>query len=681
MGSILNREIRYLRGVGEQRAKRFSHLEIYTVGDLLSHYPVKYIDLTAAYMPENAPQEQICPIIATVFSKGHTYRIRKGLEITKMIAGSNQFTFTVTFFNSKYTAGSLKEGSDYIFYGKLSSSLTGFQMSSPQIFSTEDSGNLIPQYPLTQGLSNNIISAAVKNALSLLDDNEADIIPLQLRQKYSLQEYHDALRSIHFPCSQECAEEAKRRLIFEEFLLLSFSLMLTRSSTDKQKALPMEPVSLSPFYDSLDFIPTKAQFRSIDECCSDMNGEHPMNRLIQGDVGCGKTLVAAACTYISCKNGYQTAVMAPTEILAEQHFNTFSSLLSPFGFSVALLTGSMSRKEKSEVKALLASGDIDICIGTHALLTPDVHFNNLGLVITDEQHRFGVRQRAALAGSVNNVNVLVMSATPIPRTLSLIIYGELDVSVIDEMPAGRIPVKTYSVSTELRARALMFLQKHIKEGKQGYIVCSLVEESEYLGEKVVSASEYYEDIKKMFPDTRSALLHGKMKGSEKEKIMREFKDGSIDLLVSTTVIEVGVDVPNAVIMIIENAERFGLSQLHQLRGRVGRGSDESYCILISDSKNEDSRYRLEKMCETSDGFEIAQADLALRGPGDFFGHRQHGLPQLKIADMSGDVKLLSDAQNAASELIRSYELEPDKFYPPLLEAAEKLIYASGVRPN
>jgi len=461
-----------------------------------------------------------------------------------------------------------------------------------------------------------------------------------------------AYRQIHFPDSEAELTEARRRLVFEELFLLSIGLRGIRARRDHLRVSPMPPVDLTPFYSSLPFSLTGAQQRAIDEILRDMTSDRPMNRLCQGDVGSGKTMVAAAAIYFAAKNGRQAALMAPTEILAEQHYKGLGPLLEGLGIRCALLTGSMTAATRRSILAQLTSGEIQLAIGTHALISGDVLYRDLGLVITDEQHRFGVAQRAALAGKGSSPHLLVMSATPIPRTLALILYGDLDVSIIDELPPGRQPVDTFSVRTSYHERIYAFLRKHIAEGRQAYIICPMVEENADLPDDRKAVTEYAAHLQnQIFPDLRIAAVHGRMKAKEKEAVMSAFANREADILVSTTVVEVGVDVPNATVMVIENAERFGLSQLHQLRGRVGRGKHKSYCILISDTKNEETRDRLKVMTQTTDGFKIAEEDLRLRGPGDFFGQRQHGLPAMKLADLSCDIQLLTQAQQEAEALL------------------------------
>ena len=522
-------------------------------------------------------------------------------------------------------------------------------MSSPEIMPAEYMG-IEPVYAATEGLSSKTIEKIMKNAL-VYTDSMQDAIPDGIRKKNGLCDFKTALKSIHFPLERQALESAKRRLVFEELFVLQTGLLFLKRRRRALAGCTVKENLLDEFKKTLSFKLTGAQERVINECLTDMMSPRPMNRLIQGDVGSGKTAVAAALMYISAGNGFQSALMAPTELLAEQHFKTLCKITENSGIKCALLTGSLTKKQKDEVKAGLKSGEIKVAVGTHALLTDDVEFESLGLVVTDEQHRFGVGQRGRLSSKGNNPHTLVMSATPIPRTLGLIIYGDLDISIIDEYPAGRQKIATYCVDSSYNARVYNYIKKFIAEGRQAYIVCPLVDENEALGIK--SASEYYEELSEnQFKDYTVGLLHGKMKPKDKESVMRRFAAGEIQLLISTTVIEVGIDVPNAALMVIENAERFGLSQLHQLRGRIGRGEYSSACILISDVKSGDTKRRLDVIKNNTDGFKIADEDLKLRGPGDFLGSRQHGLPDMKIADIFADRETLHSAGKEAEELLR-----------------------------
>ncbi|MEG2125213.1 MAG: ATP-dependent DNA helicase RecG [Hydrogenoanaerobacterium sp.] len=639
--------IRFLKGVGERRGELYAKLDIFTVEDLLRHYPRTYIDLSQPVKIAAAPFDMPCAVLATVLKKSGEQRLRGGLCVFKVSVTDGESDMNISFFNTKYTVDALTVGCEYIFYGKLSGGLLRREMSSPMVLKNDPERCFVPVYSLTAGLSSKMISTNMVQALTLINDETADILPDDIRRKYELCHSVFALHNIHFPKNQNALEAAKRRLIFEELLLLSLSMSQLKSGSKAQTGAKMCFCKADEFYNSLPFKPTNAQKRVISECFKDLSEATPMNRLVQGDVGCGKTLVAAACIFFTLKNGCQSAMMAPTEILAEQHYKTLAELLKPFSARIGLLTGSLTAVKKRELKAQLKNGEIDLVIGTHALLQENVEFKSLGLVITDEQHRFGVGQRLKLAQKGINPHVLVMSATPIPRTLALIIYGDLDISVIDELPLGRQPIKTYIINPAKRHRAFGFIKKHLDLGEQCYIVCPLVEQ----GDEDLGLEDVRQYAKRLcsedFAGYSVAVLHGKMKPAEKEKTMRTFAEGKTQLLVATTVIEVGVDVPNASVMLIENAERFGLSQLHQLRGRIGRGSCESTCILVTESELD----RLSVIKSTSDGFKIAEEDLKLRGPGDFFGSRQHGLPKLKIANMLTDINLLKLAQNAAAGLL------------------------------
>lgn len=642
-------DIRFLKGVGEKRAELLRKKGIDTVGALLRFYPRAYLDWqNITPISECHEGENVC-VRAEITSPVKTANIRRGMTLYKFSAADDSGVIEVTLFNRKYLAENLREGRSYLFYGKLGYGITLRQMSSPEIMPAEYMG-IEPVYAATEGLSSKTIEKIMKNAL-VYTDSMQDAIPDGIRQKNGLCDFKTALKSIHFPLERQALESAKRRLVFEELFVLQTGLLFLKRRRRALAGCTVKKNLLEEFKMTLSFKLTGAQERVINECLTDMMSPRPMNRLIQGDVGSGKTAVAAALMYISAGNGFQSALMAPTELLAEQHFKTLCKITENSGIKCALLTGSLTKKQKDEVKAGLKSGEIKVAVGTHALLTDDVEFENLGLVVTDEQHRFGVGQRGRLSSKGNNPHTLVMSATPIPRTLGLIIYGDLDISIIDEYPAGRQKIATYCVDSSYNARVYNYIKKFIAEGRQAYIVCPLVDENEALGIK--SASEYYEELSEnQFKDYTLGLLHGKMKPKDKESVMRRFAAGEIQLLISTTVIEVGIDVPNAALMVIENAERFGLSQLHQLRGRIGRGEYSSACILISDVKSGDTKRRLDVIKNNTDGFKIADEDLKLRGPGDFLGSRQHGLPDMKIADIFADRETLHSAGKEAEELLR-----------------------------
>ena len=656
-----------LRGIGPQKAKVFEKLEIRTLGDLLRFYPRAYDDRRETKkISELIPGESAC-VAAMIASPPTLAHIRKGMDLIKVRAVDETGVLDLTFFNQSWLKNSLQVGQTYLFYGRAEGSLLRKSMASPIVEREglgERTGRIVPIYPLTAGLSQLFLSRTVRQALDECGDAVPELLPAAIRRENALCSAAYAVENIHFPEGDEALGLARRRLAFEELFLFALGLAGLRSRRSAVTVPPMAAVDMAPFYAALPFSLTGAQRRSIDEALADMRSGLPMNRLCQGDVGSGKTMVAAACVYFAARNGRQAALMAPTEILARQHYETLSPLLEPLGLRCALLTGSTGVKAKRETNAALAAGDIDLAIGTHALLTGTVTFRDLGLVVTDEQHRFGVAQRAALAEKGLHPHTLVMSATPIPRTLALILYGDLDVSLIDELPPGRQPIETFAVPGSYRPRIYAFLRKHIAQGRQAYIVCPMVESGEEGGEDAKAVKDYASQLQKeVFPDLRVAFVHGKMKPKEKEAVMAAFAAGETDLLVSTTVIEVGVDVPNAAVMVVENAERFGLSQLHQLRGRVGRGKHQSYCILISDNQNEETRQRLRILTKTNDGFRLAEEDLRLRGPGDFFGVRQHGLPGLRVADLGCDAQLLQSAQKSAEALLAG---DPELAHSPAL---------------
>ena len=669
-----DKEIRYLKGVGEARAKALGKLGIATFGDLVEYFPRGYEDRTSFSPIMAAPLDEPVCIRALVANTPTLSRVRRGMELVKLRAVDDSGSVDITFFNQTWVRNQLHQGDTYIFYGKLGGNLSHRSMTNPdwepEAREGVKTGRILPKYPLCQGVSNKLLMGYVRTALDAVGDDVPDALPPRIREQYNLAQARYAYENIHFPADFGALELARKRLIFEELFVLACAMDRLRAARSVLGGIPIPRTEIFDFYASLPFAPTGAQQRAVDEALSDMASGTPMNRLVQGDVGSGKTMVAAACVWAACRAGKQAAFMAPTEILAEQHLATLRSFLAPFGLHVEKLTGSMTAKEKREVKAALAAGEIDLIVGTHALLTEDVAFSDLALVVTDEQHRFGVNQRGALTEKGETPHVLVMSATPIPRTLALIIYGDLDVSVINELPPGRQKVDTFAVDESYRRRLYGFIEKLVHEGRQVFVVCPMVEESDETDPSLKSAVEHADALQKAFPNFSVGCIHGRMKPRDKDAVMADFVAGSINILVSTTVIEVGVDVPNAALMIVENAERFGLSQLHQLRGRVGRGQHKSWCILMSDAKNEEAKARLKVMCETNDGFKISEEDLRLRGPGDFFGSRQHGLPEMHIADLCGDMNILQTAQNAAKELLAS---------DPALAAPENAALLSRVR--
>jgi len=661
-------DIRFLKGVGEKRALLFKKLGIDTVGALLRFAPRAYEDWSKITpLCEAKGLGDVC-IRATVTSPVKEQYVRKNMTLYKFTAADSSGSMKVTLFNNKFDAQKINPGCEYLFYGKFKPDSFYFEMSSPKIRFVGDD-YIRPLYSTCAGLTTNMIESAVRVALSSVCFKET--LPISVIKRNALCSFEYAIRNIHFPKDRKALEKARERLIFEELFILQTGLLYIKNVNRGKTACIIDKDFTSEFITSLPFSMTGSQLKCVKECLEDISLDRPMNRLIQGDVGSGKTAVAAAVMYSVAKNGFQAALMVPTEVLAEQHFNTLKGFFEPFGLNVSLLTGSLTKKQKETVRSKLKDGSTDIIVGTHALISDNVEFNNLGLVITDEQHRFGTRQRAALSSKGKQPHVLVMSATPIPRTLALIMYGDLDISIIDEFPKGRQKIDSYLVSSDLRERYLKYLKNHIEQGRQGYIVCSLVEESE-TDSGLMSAEQYYLLLKDSFlKDCRIGLLHGKMKPIEKEKIMKSFSFGEIDILVATSVIEVGIDVPNAAIMIIENAERFGLSQLHQLRGRIGRGEHKSTCVFVSDAKGKTAE-RINILCRTLDGFKIADEDLKLRGPGDFLGDRQHGLPKLNIADIAADIEVLRLAGIEAKELLskdpnlRSEENAPFKHEIDLL---------------
>lgn len=601
------------------------------------------MDIADTRLNENAVVQ------GTIVKKLAPAHIRKGMTIYRVIAADETADITIVIYNSEYLYNSFAVGKSYSFYGKVTGNILRREMSSPMVLNDSTENRIQPLYHLTEGLTQQLLRVTVKNALSVLGGEILEPVPKKYLLEEQLASLPYALENIHFPKDSHALELAKKRLVFDEFLALQLGMALIRSRSVRETDRIIKGGSAEEFEAGLPFRLTSAQKRAIGECLADMGSSKAMNRLIQGDVGSGKTAVAAACAYFAAKSGFQTALMAPTEILASQHYETLSGFLKPMGVKVCLLTGSVSKKDKTEIKEALASGEYQVAVGTHALIQDSTVFERLGLVITDEQHRFGVEQRAKLSGKGKNVHKLVMSATPIPRTLALMVYGDLDISVLDELPAGRRPVKTYAVTGKLRERAFGFVRDRLDEGRQAYIVCPAIEDS---GADLQSVEKYYKQITEgAFRQYRLGLLHGKLSAAEKERVMRDFKEHKTDLLVATTVVEVGVDVPNAAVMMIENADRFGLSQLHQLRGRVGRGQYDSYCILVTDNVTEDSKKRLKILSSISDGFKISEEDLKLRGPGDFFGQRQHGLPELKIANMAEDMDILRSAKRIAAEIL------------------------------
>lgn len=658
----LETPVQQLPGIGTARSVRLEKLGIVRAADLLYWFPRDYEDRRQLWSIAEAPVGEKSCVVAMVAELPRTTWVRKGMDFTRLRAVDDTGSLVITFFHQSYVRSALEVGERYVFYGIVEGTLWRKTMTNP-VFEREGAGRftgcIMPIYPLTEGISQQLLSGSVRRVLPDCLEQLTDDLPETVRKRYKLAQIGYAIRCIHLPGSWEELEVARRRLVFEELFYFSAGLGLLRQRRSQGQGPTCRNGDLTGFYESLPFSLTGAQKRAAEEAARDLMGGKPMNRLLQGDVGSGKTVVGAACVWLMAQNGYQSAMMVPTEILADQHVNTLRALLGKSGIRIGLLTGSMRQAEKRNMYEALALGAVNFVVGTHALLSDPVTFANLGLVITDEQHRFGVHQRAVLArkgGQEVSPHVLVMSATPIPRTLALILYGDLDVSILDERPPGRQTVDTFLVSEDKRQRMYSFVRKQVQEGHQVYIVCPAVEEAEEPEETsavpLKAATVYAQQLQRdVFPDLRVGVLHGKMKSREKERIMAAFSGGSIDVLVATTVIEVGVDVPNATLMIVENAERFGLSQLHQLRGRVGRGEAKSYCVLVSSHRNEATQRRLKALCETDDGFRIAEEDLKLRGPGDFFGARQHGLPQLRLANLVEDLEVLYQAREAVGGIL------------------------------
>ncbi len=665
--NILKKPITSLGSIGEARAKLFHKLGIDSILDLISYYPRTYEDRSEVKKIADILDEESCSFEATIASVIRENRIRRGLVIYKVNIKDDTDSATATWFNQSYLKNKFNIGEKYYFFGKVSRKFGKIEVQNPvyEKISDDEAKNtcrIMPVYSSTAGLTENVIRLAIRNALKLTGSSMIDYIPESTRKKYHLSEINYSIHNIHFPKTDSDFRNARYRLVFEELFLLQLGLTSIKNLLKEgEKGIVFKKFDdENEFIGNLPFLLTGSQTKVLGEIMGDMESNKVMNRLIQGDVGSGKTILAVLSLFKAVKNGYQGTLMVPTEILAEQHYRTIESLLSKYGIKVGLLVGSLSAASKKKVRQDIEDGMLDVIIGTHALIEDCVKFNNLGLVITDEQHRFGVRQRSLLSSKGDNPDVIVMTATPIPRTLALILYGDLDISIIDELPPGRKPIDTFAVGNEMRQRIDAFIRKNVKEGRQVYIVCPLVEESDMI--EAAAAADIYERIaNKEFRDLNVGLLHGKMKASEKENTMKSFVDGKIDILVSTTVIEVGMDVPNASIMVVENAERFGLAQLHQLRGRVGRGVHKSYCILFNDSKSEIAKERMNVMQKTNDGFIISDKDLELRGPGEFFGVRQHGLPEFKIANLYKDIDLLKIAQNEALEVLKK---------DPLLESEE-----------
>ena len=679
----LNTDIRYIKGIGEAKGKAFARLGVRCVGDLLSDFPRAYEDRSKVLPIARLMEGEAACVCAMITTEPELSRIRKGMELLRFRIADASGSMLVTYFNQAWMKNRLRRGDTYIFYGKVQVTGRTFAFTNP-IFEPEAemgrvTGRIMPVYRLTGGISQRDMTQAVRRVLGEPGMTFPNALPERVERENRLCTARYAYENIHFPADMRALSLSRRRLVFEELFTLVCALSLVRGEGEVQPGIAVQPRDIAEFTATLPFTPTGAPLRAIADAAGDMTSGRLMNRLIQGDVGSGKTLVAAALIWLAAGSGLQSAFMAPTELLAEQHFATLSGFLAPFGLKVVKLTGSMGAKAKRETLAALASGEAALAVGTHALISEGVEFRRLGLVVTDEQHRFGVAQRSALAGKGERAHVLVMSATPIPRTLALIIYGDLDVSLIDELPPGRQRVDTFAVTSSYRRRLNAFIAKLVGEGRQVFVVCPAIEADSEVPMDLVSAEEHTLELRAALPGLRIECIHGRMKAKPRDEIMSRFAAGEVDVLVSTTVIEVGVDVPNAALMIIENAERFGLSQLHQLRGRVGRGRHKSYCVLVSDAKGADARERLAALTHIHDGFKIAEEDLRLRGPGDFFGARQHGLPELHIADLGADMDVLKTAQAAAQALLAEDPALVREENRPVRQAAERLLSVTGSR--
>jgi ATP-dependent DNA helicase RecG len=665
---MLSVNVQTVARVGKVRAQKLSKLGIKNIGDLVTYYPRDYEDRNLEKNVDELEDGDECAVTLQILSDIVLSRPRRTLRIYKTTGRDDSGIVTLTWFNQDYIKDYIHKGMVYVFFGKVKKKGSYIEMTNPIYEQAEatrkKTTGIQPVYPLTEGITQTYLRMIISSALQTVGGKLSDILPEELRKQYSLAEINYALEKIHFPQNAEEAAQARRRLVFEELLMLQLGLLHLKNSQVKVSGIQFQKrPEITQFIEKLPFQLTKAQARVYREIEADMTGEKQMNRLVQGDVGSGKTIVAVMAILLAALNHYQSVFMVPTEILAEQHYQSIVPLLQGYGVKTVLLTGSVSKKEKERIKESILKQEADLIIGTHALLQEDVSFANLGLVVTDEQHRFGVKQRAVLS-SKSNPDILVMTATPIPRTLALILYGDLDISIIDELPPNRKPIETYSVTESMRQRINAFIRKKAAEGRQAYIICPLVEESEAIeAEAAMSLAEKLRetDLKGL----SIGLIHGKMKWKEKDKVMREFSAGKLDVLVSTTVVEVGVNVPNASVMVVENAERFGLAQLHQLRGRVGRGEYQSYCILFNQSQNEIAKKRMEIMTTYSDGFKLSEKDMELRGPGDIFGIRQHGLPEFKIANLYQDMEILKEAQAAAADIIKNQKLSGREDYKRL----------------
>lgn len=679
---LLNDSVTEIKGIGAKKAQTLNNLGIFTVNDLIEHFPRDYEDRSQVKDIADLTENEENTFFALVSAVPENVHIRK-MTVTKVKLSDSTGSVNAVWYNQPFIKNALKKDEEYIFTGVYKKNGYRREVSSPEFEKAGTDkeilggGRIVPVYPLTSGISQKVLRSLIKTTLDAVKTQLPEFLPLDMRKKYMLCERNFAISNIHFPENDESFFIARKRLVFEELFVLQTALFILKGTAKRNDGIIFKTKGISEESEkAFGFGFTKAQKKVIAEICSDVSKGIPMNRLIQGDVGSGKTAVAMTAALMAVKNGYQAALMAPTEVLASQHYESFKEFFDKFGIKVCLLKGSLKKKEKEAVKELISTGEADVIIGTHAIIQEDVEFKKLGLVITDEQHRFGVKQRNVLSEKGINAHVMVMTATPIPRTLALILYGDLDVSVIDELPPGRQHIDTFAVNSSYHQRAYGFIRKEVENGRQAYMVCPMIEENDAIEAK--SVMQMIDEVSQTdFKGLSVAVLHGKMKADEKERIMKDFAENKIQILISTTVIEVGINVPNATIMLIENAERFGLSQLHQLRGRVGRGKYRSYCILVTDSKSEVTKERMKVMKKTNDGFEISETDLKLRGPGEFFGTRQHGVPQLKIANLYKDADILSQAQAAAKELNRNENWQKDDRYKPLKERINMLFNSDG----
>ena len=677
----LTTDVRYIKGIGEKKAQALNKLGVFSLYDLISYFPRRYEDRSVMCRIAETPTDEPVCILATVADVPRLVRIRRGMELVKFRAVDDSGLVDITYFNQNYVKDQIERGETYVFYGKVEQHGGRRTMANP-VQEKEGTvggvtGRIIPVYKLCAGLSQRVLLQSIRQGLDACADRVEDVLPEEVRTLRKLAAARYAYENIHFPADFQALDVARRRLIYEELFVLACALGMMRKERVREGGIKISGADMEEFFSALPFSPTGAQRRAVTEAAADMRSGGVMNRLLQGDVGSGKTLVAAALIWQTWKSGWMSAFMAPTEILADQHYVNLSNLLAPLGLRVLKLTGSMSAKDKRAVKAALAMGEVDVIVGTHALFSADVEYSRLALVVTDEQHRFGVNQRSALISKGARPHVLVMSATPIPRTLALMIYGDLDVSIIDELPPGRQKVDTFAVDESYRARLNGFIRKLTGEGRQVFVVCPMVDDNDELPVPLKSAEEHAHTLAQEFPDLRVGCVHGRMKAKDKDAAMAAFAAGETDILVATTVIEVGVDVPNAALMIIENAERFGLSQLHQLRGRVGRGKHKSYCVMVSDAGGDEVKARLKIMTQTNDGFKISEEDLRLRGPGDFFGSRQHGLPEMHVADLGADVNVMQTAQQDAAALLADDAALERPAHAALRKRIDRLFSASA----